>query len=364
MVKQLKIEKISISGFKSIKTLKDFNLKNINVLIGVNGAGKSNFVSAFKLLSKIPKQELQSYIVENGSNPDDYLFMGRKITNNCTISLKASRNEYKVILGASADNKLYIISDHGIFDGIYGNFEASITSNAYESNIGQNHKPIVEYTKPILFSFKVYHFHDTSINSPIKTPSISSDNIVFKEDGKNIAPFLKMLKESKKEDYQKAYIRILETVQICLPFFGNFYFRNDENIDLEWFQKGDSETPLKGKLLSDGSLRFICLCVALLQPFELMPEVIIIDEPELGLHPSAIALLSELIKRASIKTQIIIATQSTELLNYFEPEDIVTVSRQSNASVIKRLDNKELKIWLDDYTLGEIWSNNILDDSK
>ena len=359
-----KFNNISISGFKSINELKELELKNINILIGTNGAGKSNFISAFKLISKISKKELQDYVFQNGSNPDDYLFLGRKNTKKFNIKISANANSYQVELGASANNELYIISEKANFNGTYGNFVNTTTTNSLESNIDKNHEPIVEYTKRILSSFKVYHFHDTSVNSPIKTPCASNDNLAFKEDGHNIAPFLKMLRESNKQDYDRAYNQIVEVIQIALPFFDNFYFRDEDNIYLEWFQKGNSETPLKGKLLSDGSLRFICLCVSLLQPLALMPNIIIIDEPELGLHPSAIYLLSELIKRVSSRIQIIISTQSTELIDYFEPKDIITTSRKNNESIIKRLDNGSLKIWLKEYTLGQIWSNNILDDSK
>lgn len=355
--------KISIKGFKSIKELNDFELKEINILIGANGAGKSNFISVFKLISKISKQELQSFFMQDGGNPDDYLFMGRKITNTTTIELEKHPNKYCVTLATNANNQLYIQKDSAYFYGNYANRQIPTTQNSLESNISSSNQHIVEFTKKILRSFKVYHFHDTGINSPIKTPCNTSDNITFKEDGKNIAPFLKMLKTSNNENFKKSYNQIISTIKLVAPFFSDFHFRDDENISLEWFQKGDSQTPLKAKLLSDGTLRFIALAVTFLQPIELMPSIIIIDEPELGLHPSAILLLSELIKSTSFQKKIIVSTQSTELVNYFSPDDIITVSRHENESVIKRLKNEDYKIWLEEYSLGQIWSNNILDDS-
>lgn len=307
---------------------------------------------------------MQDYVVKDGNNPDDYLFMGRKVTQTCKIRIESANNGYEVFLSANANNQLYIASDNAIllknYAATHTDWVNTASSNVLESDIMTKNTNIIRYTKPILTSFKIYHFHDTGKNSPIITPCNIGDNLVFKENGHNIAPFLKMLKDN----YIKSYNRILDVVKIALPFFKDFHFRDKENIDLEWFQTGDSETPLKGKLLSDGSLRFICLCVALLQPFELMPRVIIIDEPELGLHPVAIHLLSELIKRVSKKKQVIISTQSAELLNYFEPKDVITVSRKNGESILQRLSNNDFEIWLEDYSLGQIWSNNILDDNK
>ncbi|MCR8685572.1 AAA family ATPase [Campylobacter ureolyticus] len=129
---------------------------------------------------------------------------------------------------------------------------------------------------------------------------------------------------------------------------------------MEWFDKSDPDTPLKAHILSDGTLRFICLAVLLLQPFELMPDTIIIDEPELGLHPAALKLLSEFIKRVSTQKQLILSSQSVELINYFKPEDIIVVDRINNESVFKRLSSKELSVWLDEYSIGDIWKGNII----
>ena len=91
-----------------------------------------------------------------------------------------------------------------------------------------------------------------------------------------------------------------------------------------------------------------------------MSDTIIIDEPELGLHPVALRLLSEFIKRVSDKKQLILSSQSVELINNFEPENIIVVDRKNNESVFKRLDGAELNIWLDKYSLGDIWKSNLI----
>ena len=180
--------------------------------------------------------------------------------------------------------------------------------------------------------------------------------MILKPDASNISAYLKRLYS----EYRKYYDYIVYNISQIAPFFGGFIIRDSENLQLEWFDKSDPDTPLKAHILSDGTLRFICLATLLLQPFELMPDTIIIDEPELGLHPAALSLLSELIKRVSGKKQLILSSQSVELINNFEPEDIIVVDRKNNESMFKRLDGAELSIWLDKYSLGDIWKSNLI----
>lgn len=174
-------------------------------------------------------------------------------------------------------------------------------------------------------------------------------------DASNIAPFLLELKDSEKS----AYNRIMETIRLVIPFFDNFLLKPNrkEKVRLLWRQKG-SDYPFKPHHLSDGSLRFICLTTALLQPEP--PSTIIIDEPELGLHPYAIEILAELIESVSNKTQLVISTQSPALVDYFEPDDIIVVDRKKGASIFTRLDEDELSSWLEDYSLGDLWRKNIV----
>lgn len=102
----------------------------------------------------------------------------------------------------------------------------------------------------------------------------------------------------------------------------------------------------------------MCLVTALLQPEP--PSTIIIDEPELGLHPYAITLLGGLLRSASTRMQIIVSTQSVPLLNEFSIDDLIVVERDNEVSVFKRLDEDEFSGWLDNYSVGELWEKNIL----
>jgi len=195
--------------------------------------------------------------------------------------------------------------------------------------------------------------------SPMRLSETIDDYKYLRFDGANIAPFLYRLKESKQKDENMAYQDIVDTIRTVAPFFEDFILEPDQNekVKLSWHQKG-SDYPLRPHHLSDGTIRFIGLTSALLQPNP--PSTIIIDEPELGLHPYAIDVFAELAQSASHRMQVILSTQSPALVDNFKPEDIVVVNRKDGASTFQRLKEDELKIWLDEYSLGDLWRKNIL----
>lgn len=132
-----------------------------------------------------------------------------------------------------------------------------------------------------------------------------------------------------------------------------------DKIELAWNDINAPDKYFSANDLSDGSIRFMALATLLMQP--LLPKVIIIDEPELGLHPVAITKLSGLIKSAAARgCQVIISTQSVNLISNFEAEDVITVDRQNGQSVFNRLNSKELEKWLNDYSLGDLWTKSII----
>jgi len=226
-----------------------------------------------------------------------------------------------------------------------------------EERILINSSKIAEHVLDALQSWKVYHFHDTSENARIKQTNKINDNAYLKPDAANLAAFLYLLKETQRYSYE----RIIKVIQLAAPFFDDFVLRpsplNPENIQLEWREKND-DGYFNASSLSDGTLRFICLATLLLQPE--LPATILIDEPELGLHPYAITLLAGLLESASIKSQIIISTQSVPLVNHFSPENIIVVDRKDNQSTFTPLKTRDLNLWLEDYSLGEIWEKNLI----
>lgn len=354
-----KLNKLTVKGFKSIKSLEDFRLNNLNVLIGANGAGKSNFIGIFRLLNNIYHQNLQLYVQKQGG-VDSFLHFGRKKTESIEIIFSFFHNTYECILSSTNDNRF-------VFDGeVISYHHAEKYSQPYKVYLKSGHEEaiikdyfskIALYVKYAIENWKIYHFHDTSDTAKVKRQSAINDNLVLKADGENLSAYLYMLNDRYPNEYQ----RIVNTIRLVLPFFDEFVIRkNVELVELEWFQKGQPDTPLKAHLLSDGSLRFICLMVLLLQPLELLPDTILIDEPELGLHPYAIAILADVIKQVAEEKQVIISTQSVTLVNYFEPNDVVVVNQKDGVSSFERLDNEKLADWLEDYSLGELWETNLL----
>lgn len=350
-----KVSSLSVEGFKSIRELKNFELNNLNVLIGANGAGKSNFINLFRLLNEIYEQRLQLYVQKQGG-PDAILHFGRKTTESIKIHFEFARNGYAFELAPTNDNRIVFENERIIFHGDVWESNKLLNAGHYEACLKDDRQPVSNYVRAGIKSWKVYHFHDTSDSAKVKQIHSLNDNLSLKSDAANLAAYLRMLKDS----YEKEYNRIVATIRLVLPFFDDFVHReNIENIELEWVQKGKSDTPLKAHMLSDGSLRFICLSTLLLQPIHLLPDTVLIDEPELGLHPYAITVLADILKQVSERKQIIVSTQSVELVNELEPEDVIVVNQKNDESIFERLDNSALSSWLEEYTLGELWKNNV-----
>lgn len=359
------LDKISIKGFKSIKNLENFSLNDVNILIGANGAGKSNLVDIFRMLREMVNQNLQKYVLDNGG-ADDLLFNGLKITKEIIANFKFGENAYKVKFKPTKDEKLLIKSESEGFLRYKDSTWREIGKAVFESNLKKiknesgvmSDKGIGYYVYNAINSWVIYHFHDTSAESPMRRSQIVEDNKRLSFNASNIAPYLLKLKKQ----YQNSYNEIVNSIKLVAPFFDDFildsYFMGQrEKVKLSWKQKG-SDYPMQAYHLSDGTLRFICLATVLLQPS--LPSTIIFDEPELGLHPYAIDILSEIIHSVRNRTQLIISTQSPALVDNFKPENVIVVDRESGESKFKRLDHKELSSWLEDYTLGDIWQKNII----
>lgn len=353
-----KIYQLTLRGYKSIRELEDFDLRNLNILIGANGAGKSNFIGFFRLVNAMYQQQLQLYVQKQGG-PDALLYFGRKETESIQAEIYFKRNGYRFNLSPTNDNRLIFENEYSWFGGYwYPSNSSALLGQGHEESQLKNAKDIYSpYVRRALESWRVYHFHDTSESAKVKQKHASNDNLQFKTDAANLAAYLRKLYEEYPDEYQ----RIVETIRLALPFFADFVHRlgDAEYIELEWIQVGHPDTPLKAHMLSDGSLRFICLATLLLQPVELLPDTILIDEPELGLHPYAIVVLADIIKQVAEEKQLIISTQSVELINEFSPEDIIVADQEDDTSVFKRLSREALDSWLEEYTLGELWKQNV-----
>lgn len=355
------IKTIVIKGYKSIKE-QTVDLLPINILIGGNGIGKSNFISIFTLIRNLYEQNLQHYILTKGG-ADSLLYMGKKVTDHLSFDLYFSNPECEahnrfIVELKEAQDSLFIQQVETAFKSGTTWHKQVHETNTKESSFKDDRRGQAFYVNNLLHEFEVYHFHDTGDRSPMKGLCRVDDNVALKNNGSNIAAFLYFLQEK----HPKHFVRIVKTIASVSPFFEGFNLKpnrlNEQLIQLEWKQKEAIGSYFNAYQLSDGTLRFICLATLLLQPK--LPKTIIIDEPELGLHPVAINKLSALIKKASLESQIIISTQSMNLVDNFNPQDILVVDRKENATVFNRLNPEELSSWLEDYSLGEIWEKNII----
>jgi predicted ATPase len=350
------LSRLSLRGYKSIATC-DIELGRLNVLIGANGAGKSNFIGFFRLISRILDKQLQTAVGEAGG-PDALLHFGRKKTEELSADLYFGNNGYKFKLQPTQDNRMMFSFEalwwnmHGDWNPQSGHFESYAET---QKGRGQ----IYNYVVPPMRSWRIFHFHDTSASALVKQIHGINDNDFLREDARNLAAFLYRLLHH----HEVHYNRIVKSVQLVAPFFGDFYLRptvsNNERIQLEWTEAGQ-DVPFNASALSDGTLRFICLATLLLQPQQFMPAAILIDEPELGLHPYAIAVLGALMKSASQDRQLIVSTQSVELVSEFNADDLIVVDKVGGASTFTRPDGGSLAEWLGDYSLGDLWKKNLL----
>lgn len=354
------ISKLTIEGFKSIRKLEDFELRSLNVLIGANGTGKSNFVGFFDLLRELIDQRL-SLAVEKEGGADACLYLGPKITKQLRAKLYFGINGYKFTLEPTVDNRLIFAEESVVYKGWPTSLGSGHREAALKDHQRKPSKPakVPDYVFDSLSNWVVYHFHDTSATAGVRLQRPINDNEFLGPNAENLAPFLYRIRQTDPANYA----RIRDVVRLAAPFFDDFKLRpvptNPELIQLEWLQR-DSDYPFRASQLSDGTLRFICMATALLQP--LPPATVLFDEPELGLHPYALTLLANLFQQAASQygKQVIVSTQSAPLLNEFTPEDVVVVERSEGQSAFRRLQSAQLSEWLKEYALGELWQKNVL----
>ncbi|TWT71515.1 AAA family ATPase [Crateriforma conspicua] len=355
---------ITIRGFKSIANCEKLKLAPINVVIGPNGSGKSNFIEVFSFLHAIREGMLQNYVGKAGG-ADRVLHFGAKNTPEMFfhISFEDGLNQYDITLEPTDDDEL-IPTDETCYFWVKSQYPhpyaTGVARTGKEAGISQSGQGrVATYVRKHLAKWRLYHVHDTSRSSPMKKTCDLNDNDFLRPDGSNLAAFLFYLQE----EYPVEYGLIRKAVQRVAPFFEDFRLKpsklNEDKIRLEWKHAG-SDAYFDASSFSDGTLRFIALATLLLQPDWYRPSVILIDEPELGLHPYAITMFASLVRQVSHETQVILSTQSPLLLDHFEPEDVLVADRVNGATTFTRLEVERLEEWLEEYSLGQLWEKNEL----
>ncbi len=356
------LDTITIKGFKSIASIEKLKLGAINVVIGPNGSGKSNFIGVFAFVKALAAGGLQAYVGKRGLQ--NVLHFGPKVTEALTLELNFRGDApvaYALRLEPGMQTQLLPVAE-SVTDLARGTVQ-KLTPVGDEA--GLSLQALVggddgaSRISSQVEGWMICHFHDTSAFSKMRLPCALDDNRRLRADGSNLPAFLYLLKEK----HPTAYSLIRRTVQRVAPFFDDFVLApsalHPDKIKLEW-QHRDQDQYFDAWTLSDGTLRFIALATLFLQPAALKPPLVLVDEPELGLHPFAITLLGAMVKSASVDMQVILATQSPLVLDEFPPQNVLVAERDGHATTFRRLDADSLETWLEDYSLGELWEKNHL----
>jgi predicted ATPase len=359
------LTRLKIRGFKSIRD-QEIELKSLNILIGNNGAGKSNLVSFFDMIGFLKTGALQQYVGQSGS-ADSLLYFGTKTTPvlafTIEFSVKNGVNAYDARLAHAARDTLIFVEERVGYRPTNGQWKwKSLGAGHLESRLEEANAAGDKTASTVLWQLRrcsPYHFHDTSAGARIRNKSYIEDNSYLRADAGNLAAFLFRLREHE----SKTYLRIIRTIQQVVPQFVDFDLSpsvlDQKSVLLNWRQRGQDYL-FGPHQFSDGTLRSIALISALSQEPSHLPILTVIDEPELGLHPYAITIVASLMRSLAATGQLIASTQSTTLLDQFDPSDVLVIDRRDGESVFSRPDEATLNEWLSDYSMSELWEKNVI----
>lgn len=369
-----RLSRLEIQGFRSLRDV-SLDLRPLTVMIGANGAGKSNLVRFFEMLSWMLTSRKLGEFVEKWGGGDDQLFMGAKRTPVMNAKLRIDSgqgfNDYRFGLAHStARDRLIFVdeafrySQHGRgtesdwieLDG--GGGEARLPEIAGDEQAPLGQRRTARTLVHMLRECASFQFHDTSDTAPIKVRWDVTDRQRFRSHGGNLAAVLLYLRDQ----HFKRYDLIERQIRRVLPSFGGFELEpTSGKVLLQWRSRQGGKV-FGAHLTSDGSLRLFCLITLLSLPNEMLPDVILIDEPELGLHPAAINLVAEMADSVSEAHQVILSTQSPYLVDCFELDSIVVADFDADgATQLRQLNAADYSQWLEDgFSLSDIWLQNVI----
>ena len=365
------IEYVRIRGFRSLADVELSGIPKAAVLIGANGSGKSNFIRFFEMLSWMLGPRRLAEFVEMQGGADDQLHGGSRRTSRIEAEVRLRTEtgrygyDYQFMLSHAHPDRFFFSEES--FRSISDLSWKYLGSGHQETEIIWPTKPSSEFSADdfitakvivdLLRSCVVYQFHDTSDTSDFKKRGDAEDNNSLLSHGGNLAAVLLRLE---REDIRR-YELICQHISRVLPVFDRFQIEESYGkVLLRWKAKGTDKT-FGAHLTSDGSLRFFALVTLLNLPSEMLPDVLLLDEPELGLHPAAIALVGGMIKSLAEERQVIVATQSPLLVDEFGLNEIFVLELQDGCTEFRKLSPDDYQVWLDDnFTSGELWQKNLL----
>jgi len=369
---------LQVQGFKSFSSTSATNVtfNSINLLIGANGSGKSSLLSLFSFVQTLAKMSLNSVGTVLGQ-ASDFLFYGPKNTPAFSILLVfKSQNlqlEYSFTCEINKTRSHLFLIDEKISwqtDSIEPKLLEHLEAHTESLLLSRKQEPAVQALNSCLEKIHAFHFQDTSFDAPLRQAAKLQDDQQLEPNARNLAAILYRMRS---QPSNEKYYRLLRSViQQVFRQFDDFILEPNlekQMIALKWSEVGANDYNFSAHQVSDGTLRFMAMVTLLLQPPEYLPHIIILDEPELGLHPTGLSLLAALLEQASQHCQLIIATQSGDLLNHFSIKDIIVIDRTQvvedqyltqYATRLSRKNESELAVWLKDYTLHELWDKNVL----
>jgi len=358
------IQQIHIAGFCSLKHVV-LEPGRLTLLIGPNGAGKSNLLQALRLIPLLRTRSLQSYVADHGFGAA-LLHYGPKTTDaieiGVLISDQGSSYRYDARLAFAPDDSLYFQNENAACLHPDGSWVISTLGVGHRESkllVASPEDQTVAAVNRWLARMTFYHFHDTSAQSKLRTHARREDDRYPRSDGSNLAAYLLRLKDSDQDADRKSWQRINRHCRHIAPAIKELDpVAVNGSVRLDWLD--DRDQRFGCHQLSDGTLRALALITVLSQPTERLPRLISIDEPELGLHPAAIALIAELCRSICRHTQIVLSTQSTELIDHFMVDEVVVVEREEGATSLKRLKKPDLRLWLEDYSLRDLYAKGVI----
>jgi predicted ATPase len=362
------ISHLAIQGFRSIKDA-DIPLRPLNILIGANGAGKSNLIDFFRMMNDSMTRGLQDPYLRERGPASAILHFGPKTTGviraEVVFNMDGGTNTYRFTLADSAGDRLTYTKEDVQFqrDGSPQSMPAvSLISHPSDNSglceLWADNDPAARFAKKFLSRCRVFQFHDTSVTSHLRDYAPADQSRYLCADGGNLSAVLFDLREQIPEDYGS----IVRMIQAVLPWFGDFVLEPEGNkgVLLRWKMKGRADYLFGPGQLSDGSLRIMALITLLSLPPQRLPNLIILDEPELGLHPAAEAVIAGLIKSAALDTQVLVSTQSASFIDQFSADDIIVVENENGESRFEPQTSEKLFPWLEQYTLSQVWGKNLI----
>ena len=367
------IERLHVRGFRSLADVQISPLAGANVLIGANGSGKSNFIHFFNMLSWMLKSRRLSEFVGREGGADDQLHGGNETTSQLdveiTIRTVTGRTDYRFsLMYAHSDQLLfseeafrysrddceteaewnYLGAGHG---------EAQIVRAGQRNHAGLSAtRRTARTVTRLLRNCAAYQFHNTGSTSSLKKTWDAEDHAYLRTDGGNLAAILYQLEHKDLDRYEL----ICRHIRRVLPGFDRFRIEKQYGkVALRWRSRQLNKT-YGAHLTSDGSLRFFALATLLNLTGKMLPSVLVLDVPELGLHPKAIALVGDMIRSLAERRQIFLATQSPLLVDAFELGEVFVFEMQDGRTEVTRPDSLQLKTWRDEFSVGELWQKNLL----